>query len=58
MLVLSRKVNEKIMIGDEIEITITRIQGNRVVFAIDAPKHIRIIRGELAMPKPETENAT
>lgn len=46
MLVLSRKQNESIVIGDSI-IKITRVSGNRVTVAIEAPKHVKIIRGEL-----------
>ena len=47
MLILTRKENESIRIGDDIVITISRIQGNRVRFAIGAPPKIRIVRGEL-----------
>ncbi len=47
MLVLSRKMGEKIVIADEITIVVTRIAGNRVTLGIDAPKHVRIVRGEL-----------
>ena len=54
MLVLSRKENESILIGDDIVIIVTRIQGNRVRFAIEAPGDIRIHRGELR-PQPNVE---
>ncbi len=47
MLVLTRKTNEQIMIGDEIRITLLRIDGNKVRIGIEAPKDIRVIRGEL-----------
>lgn len=47
MLVLSRKENERIQIGEEIFVTIAQIKGNRVSVGIDAPSHIRIRRGEL-----------
>lgn len=45
-LVLSRKVGETIRIGEEIEIILTRIHGNRVRLAVQAPKTFPITRGE------------
>jgi len=47
MLVLSRKVGEKLVIGDNIEVTVQRIQGNRVALAITAPDSVTILRAEL-----------
>ncbi len=47
MLVLSRKLGERIYVGDNIVFEVRRISGNRVTLAIDAPKSIRILRGEL-----------
>lgn len=47
MLVLSRKKNEVIRIGDEITITIVRIGPNTVRLGIDAPEHVNIVREEL-----------
>ena len=47
MLVLSRKVGEKIVIGDNISIVVNRVAGNRVSIGIDAPDDVKIIRGEL-----------
>ncbi len=47
MLVLSRKVGEKLMVGDDIVLTINRISGNRVAIGIEAPRDVRIVRGEL-----------
>ena len=47
MLVLSRKVGEKIMIGNQIEVVIQRVAGGRVTLASDAPRDVRILRGEL-----------
>ena len=47
MLVLSRKAGEKLMIGDDVVLTINRISGNRVAIGIEAPRDVRIVRGEL-----------
>jgi carbon storage regulator len=47
MLVLSRKVGERIHVGDNIVLEIRRIAGNRVTLALDAPRNVRILRGEL-----------
>ena len=48
MLVLSRKVGEKIVIGDNITVVVNRVSGNRISLGIEAPSDVRIIRGELA----------
>lgn len=48
MLVLSRKVNESILLGDEIEVTIIRVKGGGVRLGILAPDQIKILRKELA----------
>ena len=47
MLVLSRKAGERILIGDDIKITIVRIGPNTVRLGIDAPGHLNIVREEL-----------
>ncbi|MEX2113370.1 MAG: carbon storage regulator [Pirellulales bacterium] len=47
MLVLSRKIGEKVVIGDGIVVVVKRIHGQRVTFGIEAPESVRIVRGEL-----------
>lgn len=48
MLVLSRKPGERLMIGDDVVLVINKIAGNRVTIAIEAPRDVRVVRGELA----------
>lgn len=47
MLVLSRKAGETIRIGDDVVVTINRINKNRVSIGIHAPDGYRVLRGEL-----------
>ncbi len=47
MLVLSRKVGEKIHIGNDVLVEVRRISGNRVTLALRAPRDVRILRAEL-----------
>ncbi len=47
MLVLSRQRDETIMIGDDIEITIVDIRGDKVRLGINAPRHIQVHRKEV-----------
>ncbi|MBM7661589.1 carbon storage regulator [Bacillus mesophilus] len=47
MLVLTRRTNESIQIGDDIEITILSISGDQVKIGINAPKNIDIHRKEV-----------
>ncbi|MDE0866389.1 MAG: carbon storage regulator [Rubripirellula sp.] len=48
MLVLTRKSDEQIVIGDDIKITLVRVRGNSVRIGIEAPREVRVLRGELA----------
>jgi carbon storage regulator len=47
MLVLTRKVGEKIQIGDVITITVVEVRGNKIRLGIDAPDHVPVFRSEL-----------
>lgn len=47
MLVLARKINESIMIGDEIELVVIDIKGDQVKLGIKAPKKITVHRKEI-----------
>ena len=48
MLVLSRKKNQSIVIGDNIQIEVLKISGNTVRIGIAAPQEVKVLRGELA----------
>lgn len=47
MLVLSRREGERIVIGDDITLVISRVSGNRVTIGIEAPRDVKVVRGEL-----------
>jgi len=47
MLVLTRKVNEEVVIGDDIVVRVTHVGGNQVKIAIEAPKAISVHRREI-----------
>lgn len=47
MLALSRKINESVMIGNDIEITILDIKGDQIKLGINAPKSVPVYRKEL-----------
>lgn len=52
MLVLSRKVGEKILVGKDVWLTVVQIDGNKVRIGFEAPKDVPIIRNEL-IPRNE-----
>ncbi|HEX2768659.1 MAG TPA: carbon storage regulator CsrA [Geobacteraceae bacterium] len=55
MLVLTRKVGEEILIGDQIKIKVIEISGNKVRLGIDAPATLRIYREEI-LARIKSEN--
>lgn len=52
MLVLSRKLNETIVINGNIRLTVVGVRGNQVRLGFDAPTRVAIIREELCLPTP------
>jgi len=47
MLVLSRRVGERICVGDGIFITVVGVRGKQVQIGVEAPRHVRVLREEL-----------
>jgi carbon storage regulator len=58
MLVLSRKLGEKIWIGENVVVTVVQIDNNRVRLGIEAPRSVPIWRSELIVEKEEKDPAT
>jgi carbon storage regulator len=52
MLVLSRKLGEKIVISDDIVITVVAIKGNQIRLGVEAPRQTPVWRGELLIEQP------
>lgn len=57
MLVLTRKLNESIQIGEDIEIKVLGVEGDQIKLGIDAPKSIDIHRKEIYIDIQEQNNA-
>ena len=57
MLVLTRKSQDSIRIGDHIKVTVLRIKGNTVRLGVEAPEDVRIVRGELPHFGDPSENS-
>ena len=47
MLVLSRKQNERIRVGESVVVTVVRVNGDKVRIGIEAPSEMRVLRDEL-----------
>lgn len=47
MLVLSRKVGERVLIGENISVTVVRVSGNMVRIGVEAPQEMPVVREEL-----------
>lgn len=50
MLVLSRKVGERILIGDNIAITVVRVAQGAVRIGVEAPENLNVVREEVVIP--------
>ena len=47
MLILSRKINEKIKIGNDITVTLIGVSGDQVKIGVEAPKNVKVFRQEV-----------
>lgn len=47
MLVLARRINDSIVIGDNVEIVVVEIKGDQVKLGVKAPKDVKVFRGEI-----------
>ena len=47
MLILSRRIGEKLIIGDNVTVTILAVKGNQVRIGIEAPRNVRVDREEI-----------
>lgn len=56
MLVLTRKPHQQIMIGDDIVVNVVEVQGDNVRIAIEAPRDVKIYRGEIYQAIQEEQN--
>ena len=65
MLILTRRVGETLMVGDEITVTVLGVKGNQVRIGVNAPRDVAVHReeiynriqdGDQASPKPEQDD--
>ena len=49
MLILTRRVGERLMIGDDVIVTVLGVRGNQVRIGVDAPKNVAVHREEIHM---------
>lgn len=53
MLILSRKLNETVYVGNDVVIRVVKIKGNVVGLGIEAPSNVRILRSEIAQAEKQ-----
>ena len=54
MLILTRRINESLVIGDDVTVTILGVKGNQVRIGVDAPRDVSVHRKELAYRDDKT----
>lgn len=54
MLILTRRINESLVIGDDVTVTILGVKGHQVRIGVDAPRDVSVHREELAYKDNET----
>jgi carbon storage regulator len=52
MLVLTRRISEKFIVGNNVVITVLKVDGNQVRIGIEAPREISVVRSELVNTAP------
>lgn len=57
MLILTRKIGQSLIIGDDIEIKVVSIDGENIKIGISAPKNVSVVRKELLEVKDENKKA-
>lgn len=55
MLILTRRLNESIVIGDNVTVRVMAVHGNQVRLGIDAPKEVHVLREELYFREKSSE---
>jgi carbon storage regulator len=58
MLVLGRKLGERIVVGEDVVVTILGVRGHQVRVGIDAPRAVSVLRGELHAPPAQVGAAS
>lgn len=58
MLILSRRESERVHLGDDIVLTIVRVNGDKVRIGVEAPAHVKILRTELELESKEQPPVT
>ncbi|MDB4838085.1 carbon storage regulator CsrA [Marinomonas sp.] len=57
MLILTRRVGETLMVGDDVSVTVLGVKGNQVRIGINAPKDVSVHREEIYLRIQEEQNA-